>query len=90
MRSAGGKGSEGNRRESFSIAGHSRPRAPAAEGEHVMKRNSSKVVLHRETLHQLDKADLAGAAGAIPTSLTTACCTHVFTICVSCNRTCTC
>lgn len=55
-----------------------------------MKRNSSKIVLHRETLHQLDKADLAGVAAAIPTSLATACCTHVFTLCVTCKHTCTC
>lgn len=75
---------------SFSVAGHSRSWAAAADGEHVMKRNSTKVVLHRETLHQLDKADLAGAAGAIPTSLGTACCTHVFTVCVTCKQSCTC
>lgn len=51
-----------------------------------MKKSTSKVVLHRETLHQLDPAALDRAAGGIPTTRASGCCTTLtFTFCYNCS-----
>jgi hypothetical protein len=51
-----------------------------------MKKSTLKIALQRETLHLLDSAALNDAAGGIPTTVASGCCTtKTFTFCKTCS-----